>query len=257
MYNWLDWLIPWELDDYVSLSRAQERQLDEMIEQALAWHKANELPRYVQHIEALQSDVAEPLQAAQIQGHFDRSNGHWDRLFEHLIPALIPFIQSFSDAQIDEALANMAKDEAELREEYAELTLEQRIAKSNKSMEQSIRKKIGRLSKQQKAIIHDYNHNRHSTLALWLSYRDVWFERFSLALYQRSDGAALERELRLLMVEPDQLKSAQYLTLIEQNRRQLSQGFAAIHQSMSSKQQRRLNKELGKLRADFIYLAQP
>ncbi|SHI19201.1 DUF6279 family lipoprotein [Ferrimonas marina] len=256
VYNWLDWIIPWQVDDYVTLNKAQEKQLDEMIDRNLGWHKAEELPRYMEHLEVLRQDVAEPMAPEHIQSHLDLSAAHWDRLFDQLLPQLVPFIQSFSDEQVAEIVAKAREEEEELHEKYADMTLEKRIKRSNKRMEKSVRKKIGKLTKEQKAIIHDYNENRHSTLDLWLSYREVWLDRFIAALENRQDGEALASELRVLMVEPDTLKSEQYMELIEDNQRRFTAGMAAIQQSMTPKQHRRLQRELGKMHDDFLYLAQ-
>ena len=39
IYNWLDWAIEWEVADYVDLNRQQEAQLEQMLDEMLAWHR--------------------------------------------------------------------------------------------------------------------------------------------------------------------------------------------------------------------------
>ncbi|GAA5187502.1 DUF6279 family lipoprotein [Ferrimonas gelatinilytica] len=255
LYNWLDWLIPWEVSDYVTLTPAQERQLDSLVAKALAWHKAEELPRYVDHLESLNGEVARPMTAEQVRAHFDRSHAHWDRLFTELIPMMVPFIQSFSDAQVNELLAEARKQERERREEYASLTEEERVEKANERIEKSIRKQIGPLTSEQKAIIDRYNRDRNQTLEQWLAYRNIWLAQLRDALLMRADTEQLTAALHRLLVSPDTLKSEQYLTLIEENRQSFALGMARIQQSMTSRQRQKLHTALGKLQSDFDALA--
>ncbi|MBY6185190.1 hypothetical protein KUV89_00850 [Marinobacter hydrocarbonoclasticus] len=254
VYGWLDWIIPWEVDDYVSLSRSQEGALDRIIERQLRWHRHNELPLYLSHLERLQSDISKPLDEATVLAHMSEASDHWYRLFEHLLPDLVGLIQSFSDEQVAEMLAQIEKDNAELRERYEDMTLEKRVKRANKQMEKSLKKWLGRLTPAQRAEIDDYNRNRHNTLALWLAYRRDWIEHFSHALRQRADGDLLKRELTLLLVTPDELKGQQYLSQIQDNRRRLAQGLITIHAEMTSRQTRKLNKELDDLQEDLEYL---
>ena len=47
IYNRVDIVIRWYLDDYVTLSRDQRAQFDERLDDLLAWHRQEELPTYV------------------------------------------------------------------------------------------------------------------------------------------------------------------------------------------------------------------
>ena len=47
IYNRVDIVIRWYLDDYVSLSRNQQAQFDERLDDLLSWHRQEELPSYV------------------------------------------------------------------------------------------------------------------------------------------------------------------------------------------------------------------
>ena len=43
VYNRLDTILPWYLDDYVELNGTQERQLEEILRPFLNWHRRQEL----------------------------------------------------------------------------------------------------------------------------------------------------------------------------------------------------------------------
>ncbi len=256
LYSWLDWLIPWEIADYVTLSSEQERQLDHLVAQALAWHRAQELPRYVDHLAQLNGEVTRPMTPAQIRSHLDRSRAHWDRVFTELIPLMVPFIQSFSDAQVNQLLAEARRQERERRDELAGLSEDERVERANARMEKSIRRQIGPLTSDQKAVIDQYNRSRHQTLAQWQAYRDLWLAQLRDALLMRADSSQLTAALKRLLITPDSLKSARYLSLIEANRDQFVVGMARIQQSLTPKQQQKLQRTLGQLQSDFDALAE-
>ncbi|MBY5991267.1 DUF6279 family lipoprotein [Ferrimonas balearica] len=254
VYGWLDWIIPWQVDDYVSLNSAQEGALDKMIERQLRWHRRHELPLYLDHLNSVRRDIEGPLTEQQVLAQMSRASDHWYRLFEHLLPDLVPLIQSLSDEQVEEMLLQIAKEDRELREKYADMTLEQRIKRANKSMNKSLKKWLGPLSPSQKAVIDNYNRNRHSTLELWLAYRADWYTHFSDALRHRADTEKLERELTLLLVTPNELRGERYLEKIQANRQQLARGLIQIHASLSGRQQSKLERKLDDLAEDLEYL---
>ena len=56
-YNNIDWLIYWYIDDYIELTPKQEQAFDEKLSGWLEWHKQQELPQYLSHIDELVSDI--------------------------------------------------------------------------------------------------------------------------------------------------------------------------------------------------------
>ena len=49
-YNYLDWIIPWYVDEYVSLTDDQENLFDRATVELLDWHRYAELPKYTEFI---------------------------------------------------------------------------------------------------------------------------------------------------------------------------------------------------------------
>lgn len=254
-YNWLDWIIPWRIDDYVDLNRSQEKALDRLIEQTLVWHRQNEIPHYLEHIESLTAALRQPMTAEQIEHQLDRFEQHWTRLYNHLLPDFIPLIQTLSDEQVRQILAQVDEDERELRQEYDDMTVEERIERSNKRVLKSFKKRIGKLTDAQVAMVETYNDKRHRSLTYWFSYRDRYIEILAEGLQQRDDTELLRHHLRILLIDYDQLKSPQHVELIEYNR-QLSWALLAdMQHSLSTKQSNKLLDQLEDLHKDFSYLS--
>ena len=86
IYNRVDILVRWYLDDYVSLDRDQRARFDQRLEVFLEWHRSEELPSYVvlldESLAILDDDV--PLQAAREMS---------DRIEEAAIRFQDPFLE--------------------------------------------------------------------------------------------------------------------------------------------------------------------
>ena len=80
VYNRLDFLLPWYLDDYAELNRAQDQYLDELLAPFLAWHRAEELPRYIEIIDQIDASLDQPLTADEVALISAEFESAWFRL---------------------------------------------------------------------------------------------------------------------------------------------------------------------------------
>ncbi|QSX42168.1 DUF6279 family lipoprotein [Shewanella cyperi] len=255
-YYFLDWAIEWQLDDYVTLDRNQQHQFDVLLDNFLKWHRREELNRYAEQLTELKTQLQQgTLTPALWAEHMDRAQAHWFRLFDYGLEGLLPLIQSFNQAQVDEIIAQLRKDEAELAEEYQGKTQEQLVKESDKSLQEQAEKWLGKLSERQKALIHNSNANRLATLDMWLEYRHEWLRQFEQALNQRQDAALLRCRMTLLMTSPQRLKSEAHQQAVRQNTENFGRLVLDIYQDLSDKQRRKLWREYDDLIEDLRELA--
>ena len=57
VYNRLDFLLPWYLNDYVDLDRSQKDDLDELLYPFLQWHRSEELPQYLKILDQIEQSL--------------------------------------------------------------------------------------------------------------------------------------------------------------------------------------------------------
>ena len=79
LYNRLDFLIPWYMGDYVNLNRQQKKALDELLEPFLAWHREEELQRYVELLNQIEADLDDDITAEQVAAHAEQFVAAWER----------------------------------------------------------------------------------------------------------------------------------------------------------------------------------
>lgn len=256
-YRFLDWAIGWEQEDYVTLDKEQQQAFDLLVEKLIFWHQSTELVRYADQLTLLETSIKSNTLTPELWvEHLDNAKRHWFRLFEYALPELQPIIMSLNDKQVKQILTKLREDEQELVKEFTGKTQAQLQKEANDNLNEQFTDWLGRLSDEQKALIHQYNLQRLSTLDMWLEYRHEWLRQFEVALGQRSDKPLLTERLTLLMTQPDELKSEQHKQLLRQNSEGFGELVLAIHGSLSTKQSTYFYKKLDGLIQDLRELHQ-
>ncbi|MFB2681309.1 DUF6279 family lipoprotein [Shewanella mangrovisoli] len=256
-YHFLDWAIGWELDDYVSLDKNQQKVVDGLIDKFVLWHQSEELGHYVAQLTEVEQQIqTNTLTPALWAEHVTLAKRHWFRLFEFALPEMLPIISSLTDEQVKQILAQSRKDEQELIKEFAGKTPEQLQQEADESLIEQFDDWLGSVTDEQKTLIHQYNQQRLSTLDMWLDYRHEWLRQFEVALGQRSDIPLLTERLTLLMTRPDELKSEKHRAILRQNTEAFGGLLLTINASLSAKQSKHFYKKLNKLIQDLRELNQ-
>lgn len=256
-YRFLDWAIGWEQEDFVTLDKNQQQAFDTLVEKLMLWHQSTELARYADQLTLLETSIKSNTFTPELWvEHLDNAKRHWFRLFEYALPELQPIIMSLSDKQVKQILTKLREDEQELVKEFSGKTPAQLQQEADENLNEQFTDWLGRLTDGQKALIHQYNQQRLSTLDMWLEYRHEWLRQFEVALGQRSDKPLLTARLTLLMTQPDELKSEQHKQLLRQNSEGFGELILAIHGSLSAKQSTHFYKKLDGLIQDLRELHQ-
>ena len=100
VYNRLDFLLPWYMDDYVDLDAEQEAYLDELLVPFLAWHRAHELPVYLTALNRIEDSLNQPLTAEIVGTIVTEFELAWLRLQSEGLERLLDLGASLSDEQI-------------------------------------------------------------------------------------------------------------------------------------------------------------
>jgi hypothetical protein len=102
LYNQLDWMIPWLVDDYVGLSRDQKIDLKSRLQPLLKWHREEELRAYLALVDYIAADLEQPLSLEVIQRWANEMWLAYERLERRSLPVLLAIGDSFSNMQMQE-----------------------------------------------------------------------------------------------------------------------------------------------------------
>lgn len=254
-YFFLDWAIEWEVEEYVDLTDEQQQTFDIAVDKFLVWHRDQELPRYRDQLILLSAQINQhTMTPALWLEQVAMAKAHWFRIFDFVMPDLMPLMASFNDEQVNQIITQLKKEQQELIEEYSDKNQSELVKDSDKRTQKRVKEWLGSVSDAQKDIIHKANTKRLSTLDMWLEYRHEWLRQFEQALLRRQERDYFSAQMKLLMTSPDELKSSVYRHKIDENTKQFGSMLIDLNQTFSQKQREHFNNKLDELVVDLVEL---
>ena len=250
-YNFLDWVLYWELKDYVEFNRDQRLLVKDQISQLIDWHRSDELPQYVDQLEKLSAGLVSGLTVEQLAESYSNLRRSWQRIVVKTLPAAVDIITNLNDQQVNdffEMLIEKEGDDAKAIENGTSArTLDQREAYVSKKIVEV----IGPLNGEQKALIAEWARRMKPTKEFSLAQAIQWRTKMQTVLAERHDEQQLEKNLMVLFANPDQLRSASYRRVIDNNKRLVMQLLLDLNQTLTNPQRSKLVKKLNGYIEDF------
>ncbi len=251
IYNNLDWLTYWYLDDYVNLTDVQEAEFDSDLKQFLDWHRGSELQSYATHIMLIQDDINNGLDQTDIASYIQSLKGYWQRLLIRVEPGLVKLAYSLNEQQIETFLVAAEEKNSERVEKFEALSEQQRLEGRYDKIASRIEAFIGQLTPVQKQLLHHTNIKHQSTFLDWIEFRRAWAHSVRDAYSIRNDKAAFEQSLKQSILNANDFRSEQYLKKINHNEQLWIVTLDRLIGLLNIKQRKTLNAELGDIRTDL------
>lgn len=241
VYNNLDWLVHWYIDDYVDLSAEQKKAFDHYMHQWLDWHRSEELMAYRQHLVELKADIAhQPFGKQRWLDEFERGQQHWQRLLQELAGDLSTLALKLDDQQIESIF-----EELEKRNREREQRLKSRDdSRRTDKLQEDIVQWIGPLSEQQKERVRHYAGRLKPNFEDWMQYRRTWQSEARQILLQREDTERWRRAMAAVVLDPRQFKHQTYREQSAYNRNVYASLLADLHADLSESQKAHLLEEV-------------
>lgn len=255
IYNRVDILVRWYLDDYVSLDREQQARFDVRLEALLDWHRREELPAYVVLLDDALTilDEGVPLDDTRVMA---------DRIEEAAIRFQDPFL---------ELLLSTGEDlSADQRQEFVNVLLskqeefeEDRLARSDAEyredlearFEKQLSRYLGSLTAEQTNRVTAGVAEMTRLDRFWLEDRRVWIAELSLILLDAQPD--WPDHVRALIAGRDDALLPAYREGIDHNGEVILQLSRDVLIARTDKQDRKLRNRLQSLRDDLAALAMP
>lgn len=255
VYDQLDWLALWYVEDYFDLDDAQETQAKALIARTLAWHRATQLPQYSTLSRKLIAVVGAPADPQFLADRYAEVVELWDALLQRASPEFAALLQTLSDEQVEELFANLAEENDELAEDYSGSTAEERREKQDKAINRAFRRFTGRLNDTQQALVHRSGAGLHDLSADWLRRRAAWQQQLRILLVGRKSDPRFAERLTNLAMNPNQFDTPGYRQLVVENQQRSFALVAEVLGSLSAGQSEHLRKTLTTYAGDFDALA--
>lgn len=213
VYNNLDWLLHWYIDDYIQFTPEQEAIFDQKLAGWLNWHKDHELPKYLAGFNALTNDIRnKQLDFERLSHHQEVIEQHWQRLRAKTAPDLVEMAPLLSQQQITHLFEQLDSDNQNEREQIARnnaLKPEQRQIKMTERYQDNLTSWIGQLSPKQQTLATDLYTQFQSNDTFWLEYRQQYQAELKAVLESPNKGSQFNDKLLELITNPEQFRSGQ------------------------------------------------
>ncbi|OMH25752.1 DUF6279 family lipoprotein [Motiliproteus sp. MSK22-1] len=255
IYNNLDWLAYWFVDDYVDFHLEQKELFSPKIEQLLVWHRAKALPEYLQLLTEIQASVAERnLQSEQLAQWLEQAKTFWQEMILQSEPLILTAAESADEKQIAQLLRNLRTELEEKQQEAEKDLRDKNQSRRQKKLERSYEKWLGPLSDSQKGQIQELIKHTRASRQQWLEYRRRWVDELEIALNSAKEEGEFQSRLKQLIRNPYELRSSEYKANLEADRLLWIERLPALINQVSDKQHAHLLGELDELSADIRHL---
>ena len=173
------------LNRYADLDAAQEAFAEERVQEFFVWHRATQLPDYVNWLSATRSMLQKAsVTQADILAVNTAISARLDTATTQALPALAALTLQLRPAQIDAIAAKFARNNADYKKDYLDIDFEQRQIARYKTVLWLAEVLYGRFSAEQEATIRRASDARPLMNELWIEER-VERQRDLLAVLRR------------------------------------------------------------------------
>lgn len=260
VYNNMDWMIHWYLDDYIDLNKAQKQLFDQHFTVWHAWHRQEELTKYAVQIKEIKAMIeSDSLSEEAMAKHFEGLRGHWVSLRSRIAPDLATMAESLNEKQIQHLFAHLEKENAEREEEQNEFLQksdEERMEVRVNDIKENLSEWIGKLNKQQIELIKTYAPQFRSNGREWLKYRRLVQEHAHDLFRNKASDPEFKSKLLAIMSDPESYRHQSLIENSEHNGEIYTAMVVELSQQLTQKQKKRLLRKLDGYIEDFEDLSE-
>jgi hypothetical protein len=257
-YPNLDWLIPWYVDDYISLEPDQSSRLRTQLVRQLDWHCRTQLPEYAEFMRDLRREVDHsdrPVTVERLNAYSMRLIRYWNVLIRQISPDIADIMSTATDEQIDELFANLEKKNHEIEKEFVEPPPQKIIQNRQKRMQKRLNYWLGGLTESQLKAVYSWNLHIEPIAADRVAYRRKIQAVGRHILENRTNPDELETALSGLLANAEEFRTENYQRKIDVNTQRTFELLAYLLETLTPNQRNHLSNRLESLAADLDQLS--
>jgi hypothetical protein len=244
LYNNLDRMILWDLDDYVELNDEQMAYLRAELDVVLYWHRTTQLPEYAVLLRDVDSAVAKGLTREHMAVFEERMIGYGEAMLGEFVPLMAEILYDLSPEQAADLARRSEKVNQKYLKEVDGLTQEERQKRWAKDFRDAYGMFVGKVTKEQRAIIAAQQGRYRPEEEVWVQYRRRWQGNLQEMLMKRGSYSEFELRFKDLAMNRERWYGPEYEAVFmhnEQLYRDLSLELAA---AMTAEKHKKLTAKL-------------
>jgi hypothetical protein len=254
-YNYMDWIITWYLDDYLSLNSQQDAFYKQRLKDLLQWHRKNQLVLYSNFADQLQQDMRRPLTPVLLHERSESLKQFWQTIMERAAPDCAGLLLLLDRDQRRTFYAAVEKKQKELEVKHYGESPARRKERHMEQAEKPLNRFVGRLTGPQKIVLERWSDSLVPLESLWLQNRFIWQKHLQAVLDGDEPEEKKRRLLERLFIEPENLWTPAYRHVIDQNEKSTLAMLVDLLGTLTEKQQQHMQAALETLKEDCISLS--
>ncbi|EGA64222.1 DUF6279 family lipoprotein [Vibrio brasiliensis] len=244
VYNNMDWLLLEYLDDYVELNDEQEELVSQKIAVLSEWHRQEEIPNYVEHLDELMAIEPGTFTLQQLESQQLKFQQHSQRLVSRVAPELYSIARELSDDQVEQLMNSIRVRHTKYKKKYQPLSEPQVKQRYRERIEENLETWIGSLTNQQQTLLDDWVGELYVTSHDWIDHQTKMRIEMNALLTNRLDINKFQPEFNNLMFNPNSFYAPELEQKIDHNKQVANQYLVKVINSMTNKQTEHYREEL-------------
>ena len=246
VYSRLDWIIPYTVDDYVSLTQPQQDALEKELRILLDWHCKKPVNQYAKLLRNIRADVKNDNVNNEIIGaYMQELTTYWQDVAEKIALRSEKVMIDINQTQIDELFQNLGEKNLNYQRDYVDIPYSELRLKLIEGMKDRYENWLGELSEKQLAAINRWSYGATKRTAGWVGSRLVWQQALRDILGQQADQKRFSESLFVLLRYPEKLWTESYKMERESGQREIKKLLYLTYQSLLPRQREHLMEKLG------------
>lgn len=254
VYNKLDWVIEWYVDDYISLTAEQKPVFNAHLADLLQYHRQQHLPEYASLLQDIGHEADQGLTVEQIQSYQNRFGHLIETLVREALDPLTLLMMKMNDQQVLSLQDGFDKANRSFIERFISAGEDVQRQRQAQNLAKMLQRFVGSLNSQQQAMIHQWSIEYNLMGVEFLQTRLSWQAQFMDLLADRHQ-ADFKQRLSAFLLSPATEQSEVYQAKVAHNQQLMWALLVNINSSFDEKQKRNLQRNLHKLAEDFTELA--
>jgi hypothetical protein len=250
VYNNLDWIIEWYVDDYVQLSAQQNLLVEKRLDVLHQWHREEELIKYRDQLEQIATDLDNlPVDIGQLDAHLQQIFVHWQTMRKQVSYELATLAPTLNSKQVNYLFTQLEDRNKKQLDEFEELGIKAYNKKRQKNIEQSLDEYLGSVTELQKYSVSYFVKNANVLQAPHIAFTRTYQQQLKNTFAQK-DPQKLTDILLLLLNNSESFRTPEYNEKLSENRQLALNLLHNISETLTSQQIEHLQHKIN----DFIKL---
>jgi hypothetical protein len=251
VYNNLDRLLLWSVDDFIEMDARQEAFFKSRLGVFLYWHRTTQLPLYARGLERIEREVRDGLTLEELVSLETMVTGWAETLIVETVPFAAEMLHSLSDEQIAQLEKGFAKNNEKWLKPYSSLDLEARRKRWTKEYDDMLENFVGNLAPAQRDLIARFGARWEPDDATWLEYRQRWQADLVALVRKRLSLTEFELAFRDMSVNRERWYGEEYQRIFTANEAMYRALTIEVLASLDDRQKAELSKNLLAWAQDF------